>query len=48
MITEDSMERDVAIDRFWDQVRRGNCTTTSGLIGIMGAFLMILMFELGR
>jgi carnitine-CoA ligase len=27
-------------DRFWDQVRRGNCTTTSGLIGIMGAFLM--------
>jgi carnitine-CoA ligase len=27
-------------DRFWDQVRRGHCTTTSGLIGIMGAFLM--------
>jgi crotonobetaine/carnitine-CoA ligase len=27
-------------ERFWDQVRRGNCTTTSGLIGIMGAFLM--------
>jgi carnitine-CoA ligase len=27
-------------DRFWDQVRRGNCATTSGLIGIMGAFLM--------
>ena len=24
-------------DRFWDQVRRGNCATTSGLIGIMGA-----------
>ncbi len=27
-------------DRFWDQVRRGNCATTSGLIGIMGPFLM--------
>jgi crotonobetaine/carnitine-CoA ligase len=27
-------------ERFWDQVRRGNCTTTSGLIGIMGSFLM--------
>lgn len=27
-------------ERFWDQVRRGQCTTTSGLIGIMGAFLM--------
>jgi crotonobetaine/carnitine-CoA ligase len=27
-------------DRFWDQVRRGNCATTSGLIGVMGAFLM--------
>ena len=27
-------------ERFWDQVRRGRCTTTSGLIGIMGAFLM--------
>lgn len=27
-------------DKFWDQVRRGRCTTTSGLIGIMGAFLM--------
>ena len=27
-------------DRFWDQVRRGKCATTSGLIGIMGAFLM--------
>lgn len=27
-------------DRFWDQVRRGNCTTTSGLIGVMGSFLM--------
>jgi crotonobetaine/carnitine-CoA ligase len=27
-------------DRFWDQVRHGNCATTSGLIGIMGAFLM--------
>jgi crotonobetaine/carnitine-CoA ligase len=27
-------------DRFWDQVRRGNCASTSGLIGIMGAFLM--------
>jgi Acyl-CoA synthetases (AMP-forming)/AMP-acid ligases II len=27
-------------DRFWDQVRRGDCATTSGLIGIMGAFLM--------
>jgi crotonobetaine/carnitine-CoA ligase len=27
-------------DRFWDQVRRGHCATTSGLIGIMGAFLM--------
>ena len=27
-------------DRFWDQVRRGKCASTSGLIGIMGAFLM--------
>ena len=27
-------------DRFWDQVRRGTCATTSGLIGIMGQFLM--------
>jgi carnitine-CoA ligase len=27
-------------ERFWDQVRRGNCASTSGLIGIMGAFLM--------
>ena len=27
-------------ERFWDQVRRGSCATTSGLIGIMGAFLM--------
>lgn len=27
-------------DRFWDQVREGNCATTSGLIGIMGEFLM--------
>jgi len=27
-------------ERFWDQVRRGHCATTSGLIGIMGAFLM--------
>src|SRR4030095_1554108 len=27
-------------DRFWDQIRRGQCTTTSGLIGVMGAFLM--------
>lgn len=27
-------------DRFWDQVRRGKCATTSGLIGIMGQFLM--------
>lgn len=27
-------------DRFWDQVRRGECATTSGLIGIMGQFLM--------
>jgi crotonobetaine/carnitine-CoA ligase len=26
-------------DRFWDQVRAGNCTTTSGLIGVMAAFL---------
>jgi carnitine-CoA ligase len=25
--------------KFWDQVRRGECTTTSGLVGIMGAFL---------
>ena len=25
--------------KFWDQVRTGNCTTTSGLIGVMGAFL---------
>ncbi len=25
--------------RFWDQVRQGNCVTTSGLIGVMGAFL---------
>jgi carnitine-CoA ligase len=27
-------------ERFWSQVRRGDCATTSGLIGIMGAFLM--------
>lgn len=27
-------------DRFWDQVRRGGCATTSGLIGVMGPFLM--------
>ena len=25
--------------RFWDQVRHGNCVTTSGLIGVMAAFL---------
>jgi crotonobetaine/carnitine-CoA ligase len=25
--------------KFWDQVRAGNCTTTSGLIGVMSAFL---------
>jgi crotonobetaine/carnitine-CoA ligase len=25
--------------RFWDQVREGGCVTTSGLIGVMGAFL---------
>ncbi len=25
--------------RFWDQVREGNCITTSGLIGVMAAFL---------
>jgi crotonobetaine/carnitine-CoA ligase len=25
--------------QFWNQVRRGNCTATSGLIGVMGAFL---------
>ena len=25
--------------KFWDQVRTGNCATTSGLIGVMGAFL---------
>lgn len=25
--------------KFWDQVRTGNCTTTSGLIGVMSAFL---------
>ena len=25
--------------QFWNQVRRGRCATTSGLIGIMGAFL---------
>ena len=25
--------------RFWDQVREGGCTTTSGLIGVMAAFL---------
>ncbi|HEX7374147.1 MAG TPA: AMP-binding protein, partial [Steroidobacteraceae bacterium] len=25
--------------RFWDQVREGACVTTSGLIGVMGAFL---------
>ena len=25
--------------KFWDQVRRGHCATTSGLIGVMGAFL---------
>lgn len=26
--------------KFWDQVRDGGCTTTSGLIGVMGNFLM--------
>lgn len=26
-------------EHFWEQVRRGNCVTTSGLIGVMGAFL---------
>ena len=25
--------------RFWEQVRRGGCTTTAGLIGVMSAFL---------
>ncbi len=25
--------------KFWDQVRTGNCVTTSGLIGVMAAFL---------
>jgi carnitine-CoA ligase len=25
--------------KFWDQVRAGNCATTSGLIGVMGPFL---------
>ncbi len=25
--------------KFWDQVRTGHCTTTSGLIGVMSAFL---------
>ncbi len=25
--------------KFWDQVRHGNCVTTSGLIGVMSAFL---------
>ena len=25
--------------KFWDQVRLGNCTTTSGLIGVMSSFL---------
>jgi crotonobetaine/carnitine-CoA ligase len=25
--------------RFWDQVREGDCVTTSGLIGVMSAFL---------
>ena len=25
--------------KFWDQVRHGNCVTTSGLIGVMAAFL---------
>ena len=25
--------------KFWDQVRLGNCVTTSGLIGVMAAFL---------
>jgi crotonobetaine/carnitine-CoA ligase len=25
--------------RFWEQVRAGNCATTSGLIGVMAAFL---------
>lgn len=25
--------------KFWDQVRAGNCASTSGLIGVMGAFL---------
>lgn len=27
-------------EHFWEQVRRAGCTTTAGLIGIMGAFLM--------
>jgi crotonobetaine/carnitine-CoA ligase len=26
-------------DSFWDQVRRGNCVSTSGLIGVMAGFL---------
>jgi crotonobetaine/carnitine-CoA ligase len=26
-------------DSFWDQVRRGNCVATSGLIGVMAGFL---------
>jgi carnitine-CoA ligase len=26
-------------DKFWDQVRAGRCVTTSGLIGVMAAFL---------
>lgn len=26
-------------NRFWEQVREGNCVTTSGLIGVMAAFL---------
>ena len=26
--------------RFWDQVREGECVTTSGLIGVMAAFLV--------
>ena len=26
--------------KFWDQVRAGNCASTSGLIGVMGAFLV--------
>ena len=34
--------------KFWDQVRAGNCVTTSGLIGVMAAFLAKSAAATGR